>query len=91
VKPAHQILIRPVISEKAFAAAEASRYVFIVAPEATKPEVRGTVERAFGVKVTDVHTISMKGRSRRYGRIQGKMKPMRKSSGPATSQTHHPR
>lgn len=79
MRPAHQVLRRPVISEKAFGLAEAGRYVFIVAPASSKPEIRGAVESKFGVKVTDVRTLSVKGRVRRYGRIQGRMKDYKKA------------
>ena len=47
----HNILIRPVVSEKSYALMDENVYVFVVDPSATKIDVRHAVEQAFGVKV----------------------------------------
>jgi len=65
VKNAEQVLLRPVVSEKSYALMEDGVYVFVVAPDATKIDVRNAVEQAFGVHVTSVNTLNRKGKKRR--------------------------
>jgi len=65
-----QILLGPHVSEKAANVAEDSnQYVFKVALDATKNEIRTSVEQLFKVKVDDVRTLRVKGKSKRnrYG------------------------
>jgi large subunit ribosomal protein L23 len=65
-----QILLGPHVSEKAAAVAETSnQYVFKVALDATKAEIRTSVEQLFKVKVDDVRTLRVKGKTKRnrYG------------------------
>jgi large subunit ribosomal protein L23 len=59
-----EILRRPVVSEKSYALMDDGVYVFVVAPDATKIEVRQAVEQAFGVRVTKVNTLNRKGKKR---------------------------
>jgi large subunit ribosomal protein L23 len=58
------VIIRPVVSEKSFTAAEdRNAYTFIVAPSASKPEISDAVEAMFdGVKVAKVNTVNRKGK-----------------------------
>ncbi len=69
---AHDVIVRPVVSEKAYLAAEAERtYTFVVAPSASKPQIRQAIEEIFGVTVTRVNTLNRSGkrvRSRRVNR-----------------------
>ena len=60
MKTAHDIIIRPVITESSLSATQNLRYTFEVLRSATKPEIAAAVEEAFGVKVQDVNTINMK-------------------------------
>lgn len=65
-----KILLAPVVSEKAVGSAEDSnQVVFKVVKTATKPEIRAAVEQMFDVKVDDVRTLVMKGKTKqtRYG------------------------
>ena len=55
-----QVIIRPVISEKSFALAEAGKYTFRVHDDAHKTEIRQAVEQLFDVKVVEVRTASVK-------------------------------
>ena len=70
---AYDIIIRPVMSEKAFAgiSQEPKRYTFIVAKNANKIQIKQAVEQIFGVKVDKVNTINVRGRLKRQGRAQG--------------------
>ena len=64
----HNVLIRPVVSEKSYALMDANVYVFVVDPSATKVDVRHAVEQAFGVKVDKVNTLNRKGKIKRNRR-----------------------
>ena len=64
---AQGILIRPVVTEKSTLLQEERTYVFEVAPEATKQEIRRAVEAAFDVQVERVNTLSVLGKRKRYG------------------------
>jgi large subunit ribosomal protein L23 len=68
VKEAGKVLIRPVVSEKSYALMENGVYIFVVAPEATKIDVRRAVEQSFGVRVSHVNTLNRKGKRRRNRR-----------------------
>jgi large subunit ribosomal protein L23 len=61
-----QILLGPHMSEKAAMAAEnGNQYVFRVALDATKNEIKTSVEQLFKVRVDDVRTLRVKGKSKR--------------------------
>lgn len=68
MKDATSILVRPVVSEKSYALMERGAYIFVVAPEATRTDVRRAVEQVFGVHVTKVNTLNRKGKLRRNRR-----------------------
>lgn len=63
----YQVLLRPMITEKAtFAAERYNAYTFQVNPLATKTEIKNAVEQLFNVKVVDVRTVNRAGKKRRY-------------------------
>jgi large subunit ribosomal protein L23 len=62
------ILIRPVVSEKSYSLMDDGVYVFVVANESSKTEIRNAVEQIFGVKVSKVNTLNRKGKTRRNRR-----------------------
>jgi large subunit ribosomal protein L23 len=64
----HNVLIRPVVSEKSYALMDEGVYVFVVDPSATKIDVRRAVESAFGVRVANVNTLNRKGKTKRNRR-----------------------
>ena len=68
---ARDIILAPVITEKAVAMLPEKKYTFRVANGVNKIEIAKAVEEIFGVKVAKVNTISMKGHLRRMGRNQG--------------------
>lgn len=64
------ILIKPLVSEKSFDGAQnRNEYTFLVAGEATKPQIRVAVEESFGVKVLSVKTSVGKIKTRKRGRF----------------------
>ena len=65
MKLAQDIIIKPVITEKAMDGIADKRYTFKVDPDATKPEIAKAVEELFGVKVAKVNTINMKRKPKR--------------------------
>ena len=68
---AHDIVIRPVITEKSMLGAVNKIYTFEVAKSANKIEIAKACEEVFGVKVAKVNTVSMSGKFRRQGRNNG--------------------
>ena len=67
MKTAYDIIIRPVITEQSMEATDLKKYVFIVANDANKTEIKKAVSEIFGVKVDKVTTIRMDGKKRRQG------------------------
>ena len=67
VKPEHyDVIVKPIITEKATMASEAGAVVFQVAKDATKPEIKDAVEAVFGVKVKAVNTVITKGKAKKF-------------------------
>jgi len=70
---AQDILIRPIITERATTLKERENKVaFEVAKEASKHQIRDAVEKIYGVGVTDVRTMIVHGKLKRRGRSIGK-------------------
>ena len=76
---AHDIVIRPIITEKSMAGIPNMRYTFAVAKDANKIEIAKAVESAFDVKVAKVNTINVRGKMRRQGRFEGYTPSWKKS------------
>ena len=64
---AYDIIIRPVITERAMSGAADKKYVFEVAKDASKVEIKKAGEEIFGVKVVSVNTLTMRGKEKRMG------------------------
>jgi large subunit ribosomal protein L23 len=68
----HSIIRYPSITEKNTALRTSqNKFVFEVAPDATKPQIKKAVEKLFNVKVLSVNTIVVKGKMKRQGRTAG--------------------
>lgn len=76
---AHDIIIRPIITEKSMMGIAEKKYTFEVAKAATKIDIANAVEEAFKVKVAKVNTVSVRGRLKRQGRTQGYTKSWKKA------------
>jgi large subunit ribosomal protein L23 len=75
-----QVLIAPIISEKATMAAEKhNQYLFKVLRDATKPEIKSAVELMFKVSVESVQTVQHKGKSKRFGKSIGRRDHVKKA------------
>ena len=76
----HQIILAPVISEKATRVAEKrNQAVFKVTRDAQKLEIKEAVEKLFSVKVTNVATLNVKGKTKRFGQSVGKRSDWKKA------------
>jgi large subunit ribosomal protein L23 len=71
MKDHRDVIIRPVVSEKSYGLLEDNVYTFVVAPDASKPEIRDAVEAIFDVSVLKVNTLNRKGKRRRDRRSGG--------------------
>ena len=72
MKTAYDIIIKPVITEQSMEQTEAKKYVFQVAIDANKSEIKKAIEQIFGVKVEKVNTIRMEGKAKRQGVTSGR-------------------
>ena len=62
----YQVIRAPLITEKATLLSEKNQFVFKVAQDATKPEIKTAIESLFKVKVTGVNTLITKGKTKRF-------------------------
>ena len=67
----HEVLIKPVVSEKTTGLMEENKYTFKVDKNANKIEIKHAVETIFKVNVTDVKTMNVHGKMKRQGRFVG--------------------
>ena len=64
---AYDVILRPVITEQSMEAVADKKYVFQVAINANKTEIKAAVEEIFGVKVAKINTVRMQGKVKRTG------------------------
>ena len=67
----HDIIIKPLLSEKSYAGIKDKKYSFIVAKNANKTQIKLAVEEIFGVKVEKVNTANVRGKLKRQGKYEG--------------------
>ncbi|MBQ7793858.1 MAG: 50S ribosomal protein L23 [Clostridia bacterium] len=85
MKFAHDVIRRPIISERRMEAVydkagnEIKKYTFEVALKANKVEIKKAVEEVFGVKVAAVNTMRVNGKEKRMGRYVGKTPDWKKA------------
>lgn len=75
----HDLMIRPVLTEKATMNMEERKYTFEVAKEATKPMIRDAVEKLYKVRVESVATLTVKPKPKRRGVFVGKTRSWKKA------------
>ena len=75
MKSAYDIIIRPVLTEKSYDGMADKKYVFEVALNANRTEIKYAVEQIFGVKVAKVNTLNMQGKEKRTGRYPAGRRP----------------
>jgi large subunit ribosomal protein L23 len=75
----YDVIVAPVITEKATLASEANQVIFKVRKSATKPEIKAAVERLFDVKVTNVNTLIRKGKRKTFKGTRGVQSDVKKA------------
>ena len=71
MKAAQEIILAPVVTERAMGGFADKKYTFKVATDATKIDIARACEELFGVKVEKVNTVNVSGHKRRMGRYEG--------------------
>lgn len=79
MKNAHDVIIRPIITEDSMSRLADKKYTFEVASDANKIEIKKAVEEIFKVEVDKVNTISMKSKNKRVGYHFGKTSEWKKA------------
>ncbi len=74
-----QVIIRPIVSEKTYALAEAGKYTFRVHEKAHKTQIRQAIEQLFDVNVVDVRTASVKSKPKRRAYTFGRSRQWKKA------------
>jgi len=75
----YDVLVSPLITEKATNQSEQNKVSFKVTLDATKPEIKAAVEALFKVKVKSVNTMVVKGKTKRFRNIPGKRSDYKKA------------
>ena len=76
----YDIIIRPIITERSMSSVAEKKYVFKVAPNAGKIEIKKAIEEIFGVKVAKVNTMNVPGKAKRLGAARpGRTKDWKKA------------
>ena len=68
---AHEIILKPLLTEKSYAGINDKKYSFVVAKGSNKTEIKLAVEELFGVKVDSVNTANVRGKMKRQGKTSG--------------------
>ena len=76
---ARDIILAPVITEKAVSVLPEKKYTFRVKKDANKIAIAQAVEEIFGVKVQGVHTVNKLGKIKRQGRYEGRRPSTKKA------------
>jgi large subunit ribosomal protein L23 len=75
----YDVIVSPVITEKATIASENNQVVFKVRRNATKPQIKAAVESLFDVKVTGVNTLVRKGKTKVFRGVRGVQQDVKKA------------
>jgi large subunit ribosomal protein L23 len=75
----HDIVIKPLITERTMEQSEEKKYTFKVDKNANKYQIKDAVEAIFDVKVDKVSVMNMQGKLKRLGRTQGRRASWKKA------------
>lgn len=75
----HDVIIRPVVTERSMTEMAEKKYTFVVDKKANKTEIKKAVEAIFDVKVEKVNTLNYDGKVKRMGRTQGRTASFKKA------------
>ncbi|SRR5690606_23310486 len=79
MKNPHEIIIRPILTEKSYDQLADNKYTFLVNPKANKAEIKRAIEEIFDVKVEKVNTIRQLGKVKRMGMYSGRRPSYKKA------------
>lgn len=79
MKSPYDVIVRPLVTEDSMMKAEEKTYVFEVAKNSNKIEIRNAIEKIFNVKVASVNTMNVKGKKKRMGQNVGKRPDWKKA------------
>lgn len=75
----YDVIVGPVITEKATTLSDQNKVVFKVSPNATKPQIKEAVEKLFDVKVKSVNTLVTKGKVKMFRGTRGQRSDVKKA------------
>lgn len=75
----YDLIVAPIITEKATIASENNQFVFKVRREATKTQIKAAIEKLFDVKVTGVNTLLRKGKTKFFRGTRGRQQDFKKA------------
>lgn len=75
----YDVILSPVITERATSLSEYNKVVFKVANTATKPQIKEAVEKLFDVKVKSVNTLVRKGKVKRFKGVVGRQSDFKRA------------
>ncbi|KAB1644371.1 MULTISPECIES: 50S ribosomal protein L23 [unclassified Pseudoclavibacter] len=78
-KHTHDVVIKPIVSEKSYNLIDQGKYTFEVAPDANKTEIKQAIEAIFNVEVDQVRTLNRQGKTRRTRTGTGKRKDTKRA------------
>ncbi len=87
----YDLIVAPLITEKATIASDHNQYVFHVRPEATKPQIKAAIEKLFDVKVTAVNTLDPQGQGEDVPRPSRPSAGLQEGGGDARRRSPHRR
>ena len=76
---AHEIIIRPIVSERSYSEMEENKYTFEVHKDANKYQIKDAIEEIFNVKVTRVNTLRVKPKTKRVRYVAGQTRSWKKA------------
>ena len=76
---AHEIIIRPIVTERSYDKMAENKYTFEVAKSANKYQIRDAIEELFDVHVTSVNTMNVKPKTKRVRYVAGKTRTWKKA------------
>ena len=78
-KAPHDVIIKPIVSEKSYALIDTGKYTFEVDPRSNKTEIKQAIEAIFNVKVASVNTLNRVGKVKRTKIGLGKRKDTKRA------------
>lgn len=75
----HDIILKPIVTERSMMQAEEKKYTFKVSRDANKYQIKDAIEKIFDVKVEKVSVMNMQGKIKRMGRNQGRTASWKKA------------